>query len=98
MTTLISTFGGKNSHNGLDICFQPIAIFNFDTLEILDVAENYTIADEMVCDLYHKGVDARFDLLKFHADNMNSRSVVGMKMSEFQYFVENNKHPLLDKI
>ena len=96
MTTLIPTTGGTNSVNGLDIKSTHVVVFDFDTLEILDVCENYTKADESSCDLFRKGIDARFDTLSFFNEDINAQKLIGMKMSQFKHFVDNNKHPLIN--
>ncbi len=96
MTKLISSNGGKNLVNGLDIQHRPVVVFNFDTLEILATCENYTSADEISSDLYQKGIDARDTDLQFFDEKINVKDIVGMKLSQFQDFVENNKHTLLE--
>lgn len=96
MTELIPTNGGKNIVNNLDIKSQVVVVFNMDTLEILDTCENYTVADEKSCDLYHQGIDARFDCLSFFDDTLDAKNIIGFKLSQFQDFVDNNKHPLLN--
>ena len=95
MTTLIPTSGGKSTVNGLDIQSTNVVVFNFDTLEILDVCENYTKADESSSDLYRKGIDARFDSLSYFEESINAQKLIGMKMNQFQHFTDNNKHPLV---
>ncbi len=85
----------KNTINGLDIKATNVVVFNFDTLEILDVCENYTRADESSCDLFHQGIDARFDSLSYFDESINAQKLIGMKMNQFQHFNDNNKHPLV---
>ena len=95
MTTLTPTTGGKSSINGLDIKQSIVVVFDFNTLEILDTCENYTTADEKACDLYRNKIDARTDLLCFFDDSLNAKNIIGLILSQFQHFTENNKHPLL---
>lgn len=93
MNTLIPSNGGQNEINGLDIQYSPVVIFDFKTLEILSVTDNYTYADEISCDFYRKGIDARFEMLKFWDEKLNSSKIIGMKMNQFQFFVEEYNYP-----
>lgn len=95
MTTLIPKNGGKNKINGLDIKKTTVVIFDFKTLEILDTCDQHTKADEISCDLFRKGIDARSDALDFHREDLNAKNIIGLHLNQFQDFVENNKHPLI---
>ena len=96
MNTLIPSNGGYNEINGLPIQYSPIVIFNYYTLQILKITDTYSSADEISCDYWHKGVDARVVMLKFWDDNLNSKKIIGMNLSQFEDFVNNNNHPLLN--
>jgi hypothetical protein len=96
MTKLTPTNGGKSTVNGLDIRSQIVVVFNMETLEILDTCENYTEADEKSCELYRGGIDARFDCLSFFDETLDAKKIIGLNLSQFQDFVDNNKHPLLN--
>jgi hypothetical protein len=97
MTTLIPVNNGFSTVNGLPIRQEVVVIFDFDTLEILDISSTYNQADEIACDLYRKNIDARTDCLWFFDDSLNAKSLIGMTMNKFQHFVDNNKHPLITK-
>lgn len=95
MTKLIPTTGGISNVNGLEIKNSSVVVYDFNTLKILETCSTYNQGDEISCDYYRKGIDARFDNLEFYSDEIKILNLVGMKMNQFQHFVDNNKHPLI---
>ena len=96
MKKLVPSDGGNNSVNGLKIQLIVCVIYNNETLEILKVAETYNKADEMATHIYNeRKIDALSDGLRFYSEELNAINIIGMKLNEFQFFVDNNpNHPL----
>lgn len=97
MNNLIPTSGGNNPVNGLPIQHKVAIVFNAQTLEILEVHSGHNRAEEAANTIYVRDkIDARADGLNFHMDEpANANGIVGMKLNQFQHFVENNEnHPL----
>ena len=93
---IIPSNGGKNPVNELPIRTTLVILFDYKTLEIISLFHNYTTADEMGAFLYRKGIDARSDSLHFHDETLTPEKLIGMSLTQFQDFRENNpKHPLI---
>lgn len=88
--------GGNNPINGLPICNHICVIYNNETLEILATAGTHNKAEDLAREFYHKGVDALASEIIYHDDDIQPGELVGMKMSNFQFFVDNYIHPLID--
>ena len=93
--SLIPANGGVNPINGLPIQRHVCVVYDNATLQILATADTHNRADEKATHFYHGGTDALSSEIRYHDKNVTPNMLVGMKMSDFQFFVENHSHPLI---
>ncbi|WP_338853822.1 GNAT family N-acetyltransferase (plasmid) [Alteromonas macleodii] len=93
-SSLIPKDGGVNPINGLPIRRHVCVVYDNATLEILAIADTHNKADEIATDRFHRGIDAISSEIRYHNDDISPAMLVGMKMNDFQCFVDNNNHPL----
>lgn len=93
-SSLIPKDGGVNPINGLPIRRHVCVVYDNATLEILAIADTHNKADEIATDRFNRGIDAISSEIRYHNDDISPAMLVGMKMNDFQCFVDNNNHPL----
>lgn len=93
--SLIPANGGVNPINGLPIQRHVCVVYDNATLQILATADTHNRAEEKATHFYHGGTDALCSEIRYHDKNVTPNMLVGMKMSDFQFFVENHSHPLI---
>jgi hypothetical protein len=96
MQNLIQSHGGPNPINGLLVRSYTCVVYDNDTLEILNTTHTHNSASELATDAYSTlEVDALHVGLSFHDESLNARSIIGMKLNQFEDFVDNYpNHPL----
>ena len=96
MKQLIKAHGGTSPINGLKIRRLACVVYDNATLEIINVAPTHNMASEMATHAFNQtGKDILHDGLSFHDERLDMAKIIGMKLNEFQDFVESNpNHPL----
>ena len=96
MKKLIQSDGGINPVNGLKIQRCVCVVYDNQTLKILKTTHTHNSASEMATHVYNeKNIDALSGEVRFEHEDLNAVNIIGMKLNEFQFFVDlNPNHPL----
>jgi hypothetical protein len=95
-TKLIPTDGGHEIGCGKKRQNVVCVVFDRCSLEILATASTHNEASQISTEMYNDtGQDVVSDEIRYDYESLEASKLVGMKLNQFQWFVdENPNHPL----